>query len=70
METARKIVAIGGGELKMLETADIDKRIVELTDKARPKALFIPTASGDAEGYAETFETCYGGAFRMSNAHP
>ena len=63
METARKIVAIGGGELKMLETADIDKRIVELTDKARPKALFIPTASGDAEGYAETFETCYGEHF-------
>ena len=63
MNTARKIVAIGGGELKMLETADIDKRIVELTGKARPNALFIPTASGDAAGYAETFETCYGEHF-------
>ena len=63
METTRKIVAIGGGELKMLETADIDKRIIELTGKTRPKALFIPTASGDADGYIDTFETCYGKHF-------
>ena len=63
MNTARKIVAIGGGELKMLETADIDKRIIELTGKERPKALFIPTASGDAAGYVETFEACYGEHF-------
>ena len=63
MNTARKIVAIGGGELNTLETADIDKRIVELTGKVRPKALFIPTASGDAVGYAETFEVCYGERF-------
>ena len=54
MKTTRKIVAIGGGELKMLETADIDKRIIELTGKTRPKALFIPTASGDADGYIDT----------------
>ena len=63
MKTTRKVVAIGGGELKTLETADIDKRIIELTGKTRPKALFIPTASGDAEGYMETFETCYGQHF-------
>ena len=63
METTQKIVAIGGGELKMLETATIDKRIIELTGKIRPKALFIPTASGDAAGYIETFEACYGKHF-------
>ncbi len=63
MNTARKIVAIGGGELKMLETADIDRRIIELTGTERPKALFIPTASGDAAGYVETFEACYGEHF-------
>ena len=63
MNTTRKIVAIGGGELKMLETADIDKRIIELTGKTRPKALFIPTASGDAPGYVDTFETYYGEHF-------
>ena len=60
MKTTRKIVAIGGGELSMQETADIDKRIIELTGKGHPKALFIPTASGDADGYADTFEACYG----------
>ena len=60
MRTTQKIVAIGGGELKDLETLEIDKRIVELTGKTRPKALFIPTASGDAVGYADTFATCYG----------
>ena len=63
MKTTRKIVAIGGGEISTLETADIDKRIIELTGKTRPKALFIPTASGDAAGYIDTFEACYGKEF-------
>ncbi len=63
VKTTRKIVAIGGGELGMLETVEIDKRIIELTGKTRPKALFIPTASGDAAGYVETFEACYGKEF-------
>ena len=61
--TKPKIVAIGGGELSLLETAAIDERIIELTGKARPKALFIPTASGDAPGYVDTFEKCYGDHF-------
>lgn len=60
MGTTRKIIAIAGGELRDLETLEIDKRIVELTGKTRPKALFIPTASGDAAGYMDTFEACYG----------
>ena len=60
METTRKIVALGGGEIKDLETLEIDKRIVELTGKTRPKALFIPTASGDPTGYMDTFAACYG----------
>ena len=63
MKTTRKIVAIGGGEISTLETAEIDKRIIELTGKTHPKALFIPTASGDAAGYVETFEACYGKEF-------
>ena len=60
VKITRKIVAIGGGELSTLETAEIDKHIIELTGKTRPKALFIPTASGDATGYVDTFEACYG----------
>jgi dipeptidase E len=55
-----KIVAIGGGELKDLETFPIDKEIVDLTGKKKPNALFIPTASGDSEGYWRTFQEIYG----------
>lgn len=63
MSVSPKIVAIGGGELKLLQTAEIDERIIELTGKTYPKALFIPTASGDAEGYIDSFEKCYGQHF-------
>ncbi len=60
MKAVPKIVAIGGGEIRELETAAIDKRIVELTGKTRPNALFIPTASSDAPGYIDTFDRVYG----------
>jgi dipeptidase E len=55
-----KIIAIGGGELKDLDTLPIDEEIVRLTGRKNPKALFIPTASGDAQGYWETFRQVYG----------
>ena len=63
MKTVPKIVAIGGGEIREQETAAIDKRVIELTGKTQPKALFIPTASSDAPGYIDTFETVYGRHF-------
>jgi dipeptidase E len=56
----RKIVAIGGGEIQDLETILLDREIVKLTGKKQPRALFIPTASGDAGGYVETFHKVYG----------
>lgn len=60
-----KIVAIGGGEIGRpgypVETTDIDKRIVELTGKQRPRVLLIPTASGDSDVYPPTFEKHFGG---------
>jgi dipeptidase E len=55
-----QIVAIGGGELKDKETFSIDKFIVDLAGKKSARALFIPTASGDAEGYCDTFDRIYG----------
>ena len=55
-----KIVAIGGGEMKERETLAIDKEIVSLTGKISPKALFIPTASGDAPKYWQSFQEVYG----------
>ncbi len=60
MEEKQKIVAIGGGEIRNSETLDIDRQIMELTGKSKPKALFIPTASGDPDGYIESFEKIYG----------
>jgi dipeptidase E len=55
-----KIVAIGGGELKDLETLAIDRHIVDMANVGRPRALFLPTASADSERYIETFNAVYG----------
>ena len=55
-----KIVVIGGGEIGNFETLPFDKRIVELTKKKHPKALFIPTASGEPDGYIQNFNKVYG----------
>ena len=64
-----KIVAIGGGEIGRpkkeggryaIETRAIDEEIIKLTGKKNPKALLLPTASGDSQGYYSTFERYYG----------
>lgn len=55
-----KIVAIGGGELRLRETFNIDEYIVKFSGVENPKLLFIPTASYDAEGYIESIEKVYG----------
>jgi dipeptidase E len=61
----KKLIAIGGGEIGRKgfrpETTAIDKEIIRLSGKAKPKVLFVPTASGDAPGYVESFEKHYGG---------
>jgi dipeptidase E len=50
-----KIIAIGGGEIGRpgypVETTEIDKEIIKETGKKKPKLLFLPTASSDAEMY-------------------
>jgi len=55
-----KIVVIGGGELEAGETLLLDRQVVKMTDKKKPNALFIPTASEEAEGYIMAFEKIYG----------
>jgi dipeptidase E len=62
----RKIVAIGGGELSSLETLAIDREVVRLTGKRRPRALFIPTASSDSRDYWEGFKRVYEGELGCS----
>lgn len=53
------IISIGGGSIKDLETLVIDEYIVSLTNKEHPRALFIPTASGDAQTYIDVFNNVY-----------
>ena len=55
-----KIVAVGGGDMGNSETLPIDREIINLTGKARPRALFIPTASYDSADYYEGFRRVYG----------
>ncbi len=54
------IIAIGGGSLKKMQTLPIDRAIVKLTGMKHPRALFIPTASGDDLEYCESFDRVYG----------
>jgi dipeptidase E len=56
----QKIVAIGGGGLALRETLAIDREIVRLTERRRPRALFIPTASSDNPDYCRAFRLIYG----------
>ena len=53
-----KIVTIGGGDLE--RNILIHKRIIELTKKINPKALYIPTASGENENNINKFKKVYG----------
>lgn len=53
------VVAIGGGNLQLKETLEIDQKILELTGKSKPRVLFLPTASRDDQGYAKRFKKYY-----------
>ncbi|MEI6498678.1 MAG: Type 1 glutamine amidotransferase-like domain-containing protein [bacterium] len=60
----KKIVAIGGGEIGRagysVETFEIDQEIIRLTGKKHPMLLFLPTASGDSEGYVQDISRHFG----------
>lgn len=65
----KKIVAIGGGEMGRpkenggfypFETLEIDKKIIELSNKKHPKILFLPTASSDSQSYFDVVSKYYG----------
>lgn len=59
-KSVKKIVAIGGGEIRDSETLAIDKEIIRLTQKKYPKLLFIPTASSDSEDYHKVIDKYFG----------
>ena len=63
----RRIIAIGGGELRERTTLKIDEYIATLAKERagerRANALFIPTASHDFMPYYNTFHKVYTGVF-------
>lgn len=63
MEATRRIIAIGGGELKTKETLEIDGYIASLAreraGERRPYGLFIGTASHDSMPYFNSFRKTF-----------
>ena len=56
----RQIIAMGGGGFSMEEENPLlDLYILKQANTKKPKVCFIPTASGDAEGYIEKFYRCF-----------
>lgn len=56
----KRIVAIGGGEIRLNETFEIDSQIVSAIQKSKPRVLFIPTASNEPDGYIQRINELYG----------
>ncbi|GAA5344621.1 peptidase E [Planifilum fimeticola] len=57
----RQIVAMGGGGFSMEpDNPLLDQYILDQSGTERPKICFVPTASGDAEGYIERFYQAFG----------
>ena len=50
---------IGGGEIRNLETLQLDSALVEYSEKKTPNFLFIPTASHDSAGYIQAVKSIY-----------
>jgi dipeptidase E len=63
------IVAIGGGEITREETKPIDQYICDTIDSQVPRVLFVPTASGDAAGYCDQFDSYYGDTLGCQTRH-
>ena len=58
----KNIVAIGGGGFgRSLGSLKIEKYIMSLVNKERPKIAFIPTASGDSDLYKQNFYRAFSG---------
>ncbi len=56
----KQIIAMGGGGFSMEpDNLALDQYILDQSQKALPKILFLPTASGDAEGYIKRFYNAF-----------
>ncbi len=56
----KAIVAIGGGKFTNGRRIAIDREIIRLSNKKRPRLLFIPTASSDSELYWQHISEYFG----------
>ena len=56
--SAGRIVALGGGGFSE-GAGGLDDEILRLAGRADPRVCFLPTASGDAEGYVERFHAAF-----------
>lgn len=67
MKVQKQIVALGGGGFSQEpDNLALDRYILSLAGRDRPRVAFVPTASGDADGYVERFYT----AFRSLDCEP
>lgn len=56
----KQIIAMGGGGFSMEpDNLLLDQYIINQSKASRPKVCFLPTASGDAEGYIERFYNAF-----------
>lgn len=53
-------MAIGGGQIRTRSTLAIDREIIRLSNKRRPKIVFIPSASLDSPEYCTQFSDYFG----------
>lgn len=57
------LCAIGGGEIgrpgKEIETYNLDRQILKLSNIETPRILFIPAASNDSNSYCEVFKNYF-----------
>jgi dipeptidase E len=61
-EPVRQIVAMGGGGFTMEpENLLLDRYVLGLAKKERPKILYVPTATGDSQERIDAFYRIYGG---------
>ncbi|MER5377505.1 peptidase E [Streptomyces sp. NPDC002553] len=56
----RRVALLGGG-FSTDSDGVLDDWVLGLARRPRPKVCFVPTASGDAEGYAERFLAAFAG---------
>ncbi len=51
-----RVLALGGGGFSMEpDNPLLDEHLLALTGRSTPRVCFVPTASGDSEGYADRF---------------